>query len=192
MKINKTLEKNISLVARKVVEITVVDEKSKAVAGEMLSKVNLYNDSLQEQKQTITKPLNEALKNARALFAPLEKQCEEAIEYLRGQLGTYQTRLMLEQKKKTEEIASKVASGKIDISEASSRIGEVLVGGGSVVSESGMVKFRTDVVLEIIDAKKVPREYCVVDEKAVLKALKGGSKIAGCVLKEVQVPVNYR
>jgi len=196
MKIDTKLKKQISTVVGVAQKLVIQDEKSKAKAAELLSQLNVYNDSLKESKETITKPINEALRNARALFAPLEGACKEAIDTLRGGLGEYQTRLVKEAKEREAELLNKVGEGdgEISIEEASKKIVEVQISKrqSMVVGDSGMVKFRTDKVLVIVDEKQIPREYLVVDEKRILAVLKAGGAVAGCKLDEVQVPVNYR
>src|SRR3990167_1280063 len=47
-------------------------------ATSILSKIKAVGRLIQEKKESITKPLNEALKNARDLFRPLEAQWSEA------------------------------------------------------------------------------------------------------------------
>ena len=85
------LKKKIEVVADRVSKFeikTAVDLKEAVV---VLSEMNKYADSVKEKKELITKPLNLALKNARAMFAPLEEIYESAIYMLRGKMTKYQT-----------------------------------------------------------------------------------------------------
>ena len=161
-------------------------------AAEVLSRLNKYMDGLVEEREKVTKPLNEALKAERARFKPTEDKLSEAIAWVRREMSRYETERQLLINKGEEAAAKKVAAGKISLEDAVA-VAEKGSGGASVLAtSSGTVKFRTDKVLRIVNAGKVPRKYLIVDEKVVLEVLKGGGVVLGCVLDVVQVPINRR
>jgi len=63
---------------------------------------------LLEKKESITKPLNEALKNTRTLFKPAEDKLATIEAYLNGQLLKYNQKLIADQRQREEEAIAKL------------------------------------------------------------------------------------
>jgi hypothetical protein len=51
---------------------------------------------------------------------------------------------------------------------------------------NGAAKIKQVYKLFIDDEKKIPREYLVPDESAIITAMKEGKKVAGCTYKKVK------
>jgi len=159
----------------------------------MLSQVNKFLDKLKDEKEELTKPINDSLKAIRLRYKPLEEPLEEAKEYLRGEQKRYQTEQVKIQMAEEARIAEKLSSGKIKKLETAVRkIGEIDKPEDLVIAESGTVNFRKEDVLRIVDKSKIPLEYLIPDEKAILAAFKAGKKVDGCFLDFQMVPVNRR
>ncbi len=165
---------------------------SKAVV--ILSKLNQFNDQIKEEKEKVTKPLNEALKAERGRWKPLEAMYEDAIEGLRGKMSAYQTAVEKERREKEMAIASRIKEGRgnLSLETAVKKIDSLEKVEKEVATDAGLVQFREVQKLKIMDEMLIPREYLVIDEKRVLEALKAGREVAGAVVETVQVPVNYR
>ena len=84
-------QKKVSALATEVESLEIVDATSMQTGVVILSNMNKYMDSVKEQKEKLTKPINESLKNIRAMFKPLETTYETAIEALRGKMTKFQT-----------------------------------------------------------------------------------------------------
>ena len=61
-----------------------------------------------------------------------------------------------------------------------------------IQTDAGVVKFKSEKRLKIIDRSKVPDAFWVIDEAALLAALKTGQLIPGAQIELIQVPINYR
>ena len=61
-----------------------------------------------------------------------------------------------------------------------------------VTTDSGGLSFREKKVLKITDEKLIPKQYWIIDEDAVLAALKEGKKVKGAEIQTEMVPVNRR
>lgn len=188
------LQEEISPVVESARGLDVVDGESMKVGVEMLSKLNQFNDRVVEEKERITKPLNEALKVERARWKPIEDVVGGAIEIIRGKLSRYHTAEVMRVREEEKKIAERVGEGKgkIKVETAVRKLGEIEAVEEKVVGDSGMVKFREDKVLVINDEKLIPREFLVVDEKKVLETLKKGVKVPGALLEIKMVPLNFR
>lgn len=170
--------------------LAVTDKDSMAQASELRSTVKKYIKDLTEEKEKVTKPLNEALKAERLRFKPLEEKAEAIIEHLDKQMSAYQT---AEAKRAAEEeakIAARIGDGKgkLKMETAVAKLAAIdtpdkVVGG---------TRFVTDHEVVVTDLRAIPDQYLKIEVRTmVLKAvLKAGVVVPGASLKEVQRPVN--
>lgn len=188
------IEKQISPVVEEVQALIIKDAKSMKHATELLSKINQVGDKITEEKEKVTKPLNQALKAERARWKPVEDVYEEAVSIIRGKMTEYQTAEIKKQREEEARIAARVGEGKgkLKVETAVKKIEDIERVDDKVKTESGMVKFREDKVLKIMDETFIPDEYWVLDEKKILGALKAGVDVPGAVLEIKMVPLNFR
>ena len=159
------------------------------IAVDILGKVKDIGRKITAQKETITKPLSEALKNARVLFAPLEAQWEEAEKTIKYKMVKYQTLSEAKAEKKIEQIETKIEEGKISFEKGVAKM-ENLEPGSKVETDSFSLKFREDRKMEIIDASLVPDEYWVINEIALRKDVLAGKEVPGAKIVIVKTPVS--
>lgn len=163
-------------------------------ATELLSKMNKIIDRVKEEKEKITKPLNEALKAERNRWKPIETGYEQAIEIIRKAMSDYQTEQVRIQKEEELKIAKRIGEGKgkLKIDTAIAKINEITKPEKEIASTEGLVQFRETPTLKITDEMAIPREYLTINEKKLLEALKSGQKVPGAEIEIIQIPVNYR
>lgn len=189
-----TLTKQISPVVVEARELVVADSEGMRRATELLSRLNKFNDSVTEEKEKVTRPLNEALKAERGRWKPVEEVCAEAVGIVRGKMSEYQTAEVKRAREEEAAIAARVGEGKgkLKVETAIRKMDAVEKAEDKVNTESGMVKFREDKVLLVTDMSAVPFEYFVLDERRLLADLKAGVKVAGAELEIKMVPINFR
>lgn len=158
----------------------------------LLSNLNHYLDQVIEEKEKVTRPLNEALKVERARFKPLETELETAINAIRLAMSTYQTEQLRLAKIEADKLAKQLSSGKIDFDQAVIENQKIDRTPSKVETEAGSVAFRTSTRLVVTNIEAVPRKYLLIDEKRVLEALREGKRVSGCKLEEVQTVINRR
>jgi len=188
------IEKEMAPIVKQAISMKIANPNDMTEATEVLSKLNIFSDRMQEEKERITKPANEILKAERSRWKPLETMYDNATTHLRSLISAYQTEQVRKQREEEAKIAARVGEGKgkLKIETAVRKMGEVDAPLEKVSTESGMLKFREDKKLKITDAAKIPREYLVVDEKKVLEALKAGIEVKGAEIELIQVPINFR
>lgn len=188
------LKKQSAPIIERAQTLTVTCAEDMPGAAEVLSQLNQYMDRLTEEKEKVTKPLNEALKAERARWKPLEDMYNGAIATVRSAVSTYMTAEAKRVKEAEAKIAARVGDGKgkLQMDTAARKMDAIVKPEEKVVAQSGMLKFRTVQRLSIVDAAAIPREYLVPDEKAILAALKEGKEVKGCEIIEEQSAVNYR
>lgn len=190
----KVLEKEIIPFIKKSESLKIKTPDDMAVAAETLSNINKYADAVKKKQESLTKPLNEALKNIRAMFAPLKDSLDDAILKIRGAMTTYQT----ESKRIADNEAAKIAArvgegkGKISVDTAVKKMSEIDKPKNTVTVENGQIKFKTVQKFEIIDVSLLPKEYILPDEVKIRAVMKIGTQLPGVRYFSEEIPVNSR
>jgi len=187
-------EKQVSPLILRAESLTINNADEMKVATATLSEVNKTLDKVKVERDKILKPLKEAADAEKARWEPIEKTFKPLVERLRSLMGAYQTEQVKKQKAEEKKIAERTKEGKGNFSTetAIKKFGEIEKAEEKVATDEGSVSFRTDRILKITDKSKIPLQYYVLDEKAILEALKSGEKVTGAELEEIQVPVNRR
>lgn len=200
----------VSKLENQVNELVVDSPETYSQAVDLVSKLKDTGSKIKDQKESITKPLNEALRNARGMFAPIEDSFEKAEALIKRKLLDYKRKVDEEARKKEEAIAQKLAdekakldaqvkAGEITEEKADEKFGKKLEKSedkldsidrveNTTHGETGKVSIRKVKKVRIVDADLVPRAYLVVDEVKVRKDALAGLIIAGVeVYEEEQI-----
>lgn len=188
------IQTEISPVVTKAKAIVVKDEKSMQAASLMLSELNKKADMIEEEKQKVLKPLNEARTAEINRWKPVLSTLDAATTYLRSTIGAFQTAEVKRVRAEELKIANRVGEGKgkLKVETAVKQIENIEVPEDRVSTDAGLVKFREDKIVKITNPDLIPRRFLVVDEKAILEALKAGLVVPGCELDIKMTPVNFR
>jgi hypothetical protein len=172
----------------------IVDGDDMKEATAMLSDLNKQRDRVTEEKEKVTKPLNQALKAERARWKPLEDVLEGAIDALRRRMTSYQTQAKAEADAKADRIAARVGEGKGKLAPetAMRKLDEIEKPEEAVSTDAGQVKFRTVEKFEVIEISKLPWEYLTPNETKIREAMKAGLKLPGVRYYTEEVPMNFR
>lgn len=165
-------------------ELTITTPEQNAAAIELKAKLKDTAKQIKERKEAITKPLNDALKSARELFAPLEKQFEEADTIVGRKLLAYKQKVDAEARAKEEKIAERVEKGTLKIETAEKKIEQIQRTEKTVQTDHGKVQFRKIKKVRIIKAEEVPDQYWVLDQVAIRKDALMGVVIPGVEVYE--------
>lgn len=184
------LEKSIVPVVQKAASLKITDAATMEAAAAQLTALNRAADEVKAAKEAITKPMNAALKEARALFAPIEDKLEAAIGSVRKEMTRYQTEAEAEKSR----IAARVGEGrgKLKVETAVGKIAAIGAPEKVAAANGGAVQFVDTPCFEIVDASALPREYLIPDEVAIRKALIGGAVIPGTKFWIEKRPKNTR
>lgn len=107
------IDSEITPFVRTIDGIEIKSQEDFDIAGKKIVEFKQYEKIVKEGKESITKPLNEALKNTRSLFKPLEEKISNAKYALLGKVNEYkkeQDRIAKEQAAKLE---AKIEKGSI-------------------------------------------------------------------------------
>lgn len=188
------IEKKITPLLAEVLYFDITGDESLSQSAELLSRANIHLKALTTDRKLITDPIKASLKEIESRYAPAETNLKQIIDVLRTKQSTYQTATLKAQKKAEDKIAARIGigSGKLKLETAISKIEDLGTVTTKITTNSGKLSFRTDKKLKITDETKIPREYLVPNESLILEKLKSGSKIEGCEIEEIQVPINRR
>jgi len=156
---------------------TINNDKDFDVAKSLINKLKGELKIIEAKKETVSRPLLDAIAARRAEFAPTMKKYEGAIVSLTKMLTEYQTAKMRLKEAQEEKILS---DGRLKDSTAIAKLSEL-----EEVDKSG---FRKHQVLKMTNELLIPREYLIVDEKKVLDDLKNGKIVPGAEIEIKYIP----
>lgn len=184
---NKELEvvQNQTSKAIEVARGLIIDSDAKmSEATEILKKIKVVGKMITEKKELITKPINQALKEAREMFKPLESDCSDAEREIKNKMIAYQNEVETKRKKELEKIEKKVENGTMKIETAIKKVDKVQEVPTSVTSGTGSISTRIIKKVRIVDESIIPREYLIPDIKKIEAVAKAGVEIPGVELYE--------
>jgi hypothetical protein len=187
-------EKEVMVLSDKAEALIIKDAKDMESASSLLSILNRRRDQITEEKEKVTKPLNEALKAERSRWKPIEMVLDTHIDDIRSRMSAYQTEQSRIAKEEEAKIASRIKPGKgnLSLDTALEKMDAINTPEEKVTTDNGSVSFRTDKRLKITDETKIPRHYLIVNEKLLLEDLKKGVAVYGAEIEEVKTVINKR
>lgn len=162
----KQLDKKIETESKQVSIITVKTNKLISIksdadiikATEFLVMIKDKIDSLEFERQSYTKPLNESLRRLNARFKELINPLSEAERAVKDAINKYKEQRETQRLEAQSKLQKK--NGNVNIALLDS-VPDV------IESKSGEIRTTRRWVFEVVDEKKVPREYLKVDDSKV-------------------------
>jgi hypothetical protein len=160
------------------------DDLPKAV--DLLSKIKAVGKLITAKKESITKPLNEAIKSARAFFSPVEDEYYNAETIVKQKMIDFNRKEQAEADKVAKAIEKKVEAGKMTFEKASDKL-DAVQPVKNVATAQGSVQFKTIKEVVIDDESKLPREYLMPDTMKIKKVALAGVAIPGVSVVEKKI-----
>ena len=166
-------------------EITIQDEKTLADGIDFLKKIKTTGKIIKNQKEKITKPLLQAIKEARAMFKPIEDNYSEAERIIKGKILHYNIVQEEKRKEKEAKLAARVEKGTMKAETAVKKIEEI----PEVKNEGKVGKVSTRTVKKVVieDESKLPRKYLIPNQSLIRQDALKGIKIDGVEIKEEKI-----
>lgn len=176
--------------AKSAAEVIVIKTDEQMLeAAEVRKKIKVVGKMIKEKKEAITKPINEALRNIRELFKPLEEGYEQAEGMIADKMLTYQRvvdevrrKAEIEAQRKLEEAQKALDEGKItekQVEKIEAKVEAKLEKAPEVITKSEDFHTRTIKKFKIVDENLIPREYLDISETKIRKAMMAGVVVAG-------------
>ncbi len=189
-----TIQKEVSPLLTEAKLLTITDTATMQTATTILSQLNKIADRIDLEKSKVLDPLNLARKNELARWKPITLQYDEAISIVRQSMSEYQTKESARAKSEQEAIASRIKTGKgnLSLETGLKKLEEVTKPDELIDTQEGSVTFRPIQHLNIINEALIPRLFLVPNESLILNTLKAGTPVAGCEITIIQTPYNKR
>jgi len=175
-------------------ELVVTNDAEMLEAGEIRKKIKTLGKEITSKKDEIVKPMKESMKKIVDLFKPFETDCEIADGIISKKMLAYQSivdanRRAAEKKAQDdlEKANAQLAEGTITEAQAVKVFNKVetkLEKAPEVITKSESFHTRTVKKARITDPNLIPKEYWVIDEVAVRKAVLAGIVVPGAEIYE--------
>jgi len=160
-------------------KLIIASPEENAQAIELKAKLDKTWKGIKAFKESITKPINEALKNARAVFAPIEAKYEEADRLVGKKLLAYKHEVEEETRKKEAQIAARVEKGTMRLDTAEKKLDSLERVEKTTHTAAGQVQFRQIPKMRITDENLIPEKYWIIDLVALRKDVLAGEVVPG-------------
>jgi len=181
------LKAQVSKLENRAQEIQINNEEDYRSTADLIAKLKETGSRIKNIKESITKPLNEALRNTRELFAPIESQFTNAESIVKTKILEYKRKIDAEVAKQEAKIAKGVESGRLKIETAEKKLDQIERVENTTKGKIGEVQIRKIKKVRIIDINLLPREYLIPNDTLIRKDALGGKKIEGVEIYEEDV-----
>jgi hypothetical protein len=188
----KVIEKELAPIATQAQSIEVTSEITLKEATSLVSILNKHLDSLIEDRERLTKPINESLKQIRLKYKPASEALESLIASLTAKINKYgndQAKLLATAQAK---LASKVSTGYMKPETAISKLEALPVTPKETSTSEGLIQFADVKKFEVVDITLLPMKYHTVDETAIRKEMRLGNELPGVKYWTEKQARNYR
>lgn len=188
------VKRQVTTAVNRANDISIDTADDLAAATDVLSAVKAAGKVVKARKEEITKPLNEALKSARAMFKPLEDDLSTGERIIKDKMLDYENAVEAKRAEEAAKLEQRVEKGTMRVDTAMRKMDDLETVGSQVKGAKGSVQFRTVRTVKIVDPTKIPLQY-LMDEKvlaalttAVRNDVLNGVKVDGVeIVEEKQV-----
>lgn len=167
--------------------LTIATTEDYTQAVDLVAQLKDRGSKIKILKESITKPANEILKNARAMFAPVEAQHANAEAIIKTKLLDYKRQKDAEAREAEAKIAAKVEAGRMRLDTAEKKLDNIERVENTTRGNVGEVQVRKVKKVRIVDAALLPREYLIPDDVAIRRDALGGKTIPGVEIFEEEI-----
>lgn len=171
--------------------LNIVSKDDLEMATDVLSNIKNGLKTLKDRKEAITKPINEALKSVRSLFAPLEDQLTVAERIIKAKMVDYQNEVTRKAEEEAAKVMEQADKGEINYSEATNQISALESVPNKVEGKKGAIQYRTNRVVYVTNPAELPREYLTPDMVAIRRDALAGQTIPGVEVREEKTVAGY-
>lgn len=177
----RLVQQNSNTVLAQAKLLRVEDDETQTSATNLLLSIKDLLKQVKEKQDFVVRPLNEHVKRLRGMFKPTIDQLETADRELRKKVLDYRSLVAREaerkQAKMMEKAEEQLEAGDQEAAQETAVEALAVQGPERVMNgDAGQVTTQRPWVFEVEDAGAVPREYLLVDEKAIRKAVQAGAR----------------
>jgi len=147
-------------------EVTTVEQENKALT--ILKAIKGQLDMIEEKRVSITQPINQSLRRTNDMFKKLSVPLTQADEIIRRKILAFRT--------EQDEKANREQARREAIQESHRERGHETKELAPVVAETGNSVTEMRWTYDVVDIRKVPKEYVELNLGAIRKAIIGGMR----------------
>lgn len=174
-----TVKRRISTLESQAKMVDIEGAEDLAKATDIVTKLKDAGSNIKKIKESVTKPLNEALKNVREMFKPVEEQYTVSEKIIKDKILAYSRKVNEEAAIREQKIAESLEKGTIKQETAERKIESLDRVESTTRGSIGSVQFRKIQRVEIIDESLIPRKYLEVNMTAIRRDALSGVNIPG-------------
>jgi len=135
-------------------------------------KISAYIKNIETKEKSITKPINDSLKEIRNLFKPFKEVAEAKKAEIKNAMITFVREEETKRKKEEERITKRVEKGTMREDTAVNKLANI---------ETPITTGTTTSILKITvnNIKEIPEEYLIVNEAKIKEAHRAGIEVSG-------------
>lgn len=181
------IKAQVSKLENQAESIVIATQEDYEHSADIVSKLKETGKLIKDKKESITKPLNESLRNVRDLFRPIEEQFEHAEALIKRKLLDYKQKKDAEAREKEAKIAAQAEKGTIKLETAERKMGEIERIETTTRGKIGEVQVRKVKKVRITNESLIPRHYLVPDMVAIRRDALAGMPILGIEVFEEEL-----
>lgn len=180
----QSISQEITTIEAQAEHLQVVDEESAKVATDMLGQIAKAKKAVEEKRQFFVKPLNEQVKRINEWFKQIISPLEKAEATLKNKVLLYRQEQERKRREEEERLRKLIEAEQKKLERQAAKKGMPapppipipVMPKQEKTFESTIAKAtaRTIWDFEIVDESKIPREFLMVNEKAIRAAIKAG------------------
>lgn len=178
------IKAQVSKLENQATAVTIVSQEGYENAIDLVSKLKETGSEIKYKKESITKPLNEALKHVRDMFRPVETQFENAERIIKTKLLDYKRKKDEEARAEEAKVAARVAKGTMKLETAEKKMDSIERVENTTRGQVGQVQIKKIRKVRVTDQETIPRKYLVPDMVLIRQDALSGIVIPGIEIYE--------
>ena len=183
------IKRQVTTAVNRANDITIDSVESLTSAADILKSVKDAGKVVKAEKEKITKPLNDALKNARDLFRPIEDDLKTGERIIKDKMVDYEAEVEAERAKQAAKLEARVEKGTMRVDTAMRKMDDLETVDQTIKGVKGSVTYREVRKVKVVDPTKIPLKYMMDErviaaiETAVRTDVLNGTKVDGVEIK---------
>ena len=178
------IKAQVSKLENQATAVTIESQEGYGQAIDLVSKLKETGSEIKNKKESITKPLNEALRNVRDMFRPIEDQFANAERIIKNKLLDYKRKKDEEARAEEARVAARVAKGTMKLETAEKKMDSIERVENTTRGKVGQVQIKKIRKVRVTDENAIPRKYLVPDMVVIRQDALGGVEIPGIEVYE--------
>ncbi len=184
------IKRQVTTAVNRANDITIDSQESLASAADILKAVKDAGKVVKGEKEKITKPLNDALKNARDLFRPIEDDLKTGERIIKDKMVDYEAEIEAKRAAEAAKLEARVEKGTMRTDTAMRKMDDLETVDSTVKGAKGSVNFREVRKVKIVDPTKIPLKY-LANEKVIdaIRAAVSTDVLNGTKFESVEIVI---